>query len=102
MSKFIAMVLAGTTLFWTPQAAHADEASKNAKIEEMMHLTQADRMMTQVLDQMKGVMMNQVSKQDMPPEAREAAEEMQKKMMALIADRLSWDKAKPAYIKMYA
>jgi hypothetical protein len=38
----------------------------------------------------------------MPAEARQAAEEMQQKVMKLLADRLNWDKAKPAYIKLYS
>jgi len=96
MTKSIVILLAGTALLL------ADEASKNAKIEEIMVLSHSDRMMTQSLDQMKNMVLAQVSKADMPAEARQASEEMQKKMMAMIADRLSWDKAKPVFIKVYA
>jgi len=35
-------------------------------------------------------------------EERQHAEDVQSKMMALIADRLSWQNAKASYVKIYA
>jgi hypothetical protein len=100
MMKSIAIVLAGTALLWNPALALADEASKTAKIEEMMQLSNMDRMTTQMMDQVKTMLSSQLS--SIPAEARQAADEMQQKMMKLLADRLNWDKAKPAYIKLYS
>jgi uncharacterized protein len=101
--KLISSVsLAVVVLVCCPAPSLADEAGKIAKIEEMMQIMHVDRMMTQVLEQMKPMLTSQLSKIDMPAEARKASEEMQQKMMALIADRLSWEKAKPAYTKIYA
>jgi hypothetical protein len=48
---------------------------------------------------MKGVLTAQMNKTDMPAEKRAKASEMQGKIMALIADRLS--EAKPALVKIY-
>jgi hypothetical protein len=94
--------LGGALLVWTPTLALADEVSKNAKIKEIMQLTHSDRMLTQVFDQIKSTLKTQLNKMDGPAEVRQAQDEVQQKMMALIADRLSWDKVKPAFIKIYA
>ena len=87
MMKSIAIVLAGTALLWNPALALADEASKTAKIEEMMQLSNMDRMTTQMMDQVKTMLSSQLS--SIPAEARQAADEMQQKMMKLLADRLN-------------
>jgi hypothetical protein len=99
-TMMIAIVLAGT--LWNPASALADEASKTAKIEEMMQLTHADRMTAQMLDQMKSMVMGQLSKIDMPVEARQASDEMQQRLMDIITDRMSWTKNKPTYIRIYS
>jgi hypothetical protein len=100
MMKSIAIVLAGMTLLWNPALALADEASKTAKIEEMMQITNMDRITAQMIEQIKTMLSSQLG--SMPAEARPAADEMQQRMMKLLADRLNWDKAKPAYIKLYS
>lgn len=102
MMSSIAIALAGVALLYSPASVLADEASKTAKVEELLQLTHADRMLTQVFDQMKGMVTAQVSKTNMPEESRLAAVEMQQKMMTLIADRMSWAKVKPAYIRIYS
>jgi hypothetical protein len=102
MKSIVITLAAGMILLWSPASALADDASKNAKIEEMMQLTHVDRMLTQMLPQMQSVVKAQMAQADLTPEQRQQAEAMQQKMMALIAERLSWEKAKPAYIKIYA
>ena len=82
--------------------AHADEASKMAKLEEMLALTHADRLVQQIMVQVQPRMTNQMKQMNLPDDARPAAEEMQKRIMALIAEKLSWEKLKPAYVKAYA
>ena len=54
----------------------------------------------QMIDQVKTILASQLA--SMPAEARQAADEMQQKMVNLLADRLNWDKTKPAYIKVYS
>jgi hypothetical protein len=75
----------------------ADEASKSAKAEELLQLTQGDQMLKMMEPMMKG-MVAQMDK-DMSAEQRARVGEMQGKLMALVAVRLS--KAKPALVKIY-
>jgi hypothetical protein len=98
--KSIAAAL-GLFLFWQLPSALADQASKNARIEEMIQLTHPDRMVQQMTDQVKSMQMAQLSKMDIPADVRPAVDEMQKKLAALLADRMSWDKFKPAFIRIY-
>jgi len=102
MKSIDALMIAAGILVLSPALVLADDASKNAKIEEMLRLTHSDQMLTQILDQMKSTVTAQLNTMNVPADARPKAEEMQQKMMALIADRLSWEKAKPALIKVYS
>src|ERR1019366_4745218 len=87
--RYMAIALAtGVTLLWCAPPLRADEASKFAKAEELLQLTQSDQMMKGMLAQT-----------DMPAEQRAKAGEMQGKMMALVAASLS--KSKPAIAKVY-
>jgi hypothetical protein len=96
--KYTAIVLVtGVTLLWCAPPLRADEASKSAKAEELLQLTQGDQMV-RMMEMMKG-MMAQADK-DMPSEQRAKVGEMQGKMMELVAVSLS--KAKPALAKVYA
>jgi len=67
----------------------------------MLQLTHYDQMMKQVLEQTKSMQMEQLKKMDMPAEARAQSAEINQKMMALLADRLSYEKVKPMYIQTY-
>src|SRR5579863_7270958 len=95
-------LVAGLFLFWPASPALADEASKSAKIEEMMRLTHADKTIQQFVEQIKTMQMAQIGKMDIPSGERAAADEMQQKIMALVSDRLRWEKVKPAFVKLYA
>jgi hypothetical protein len=101
MKKSIAVVFAAATLLWNAAPALADEASKQAKIEEILQLTHADRMMTQMFDQMKSSVAAQVSKMDVPENARDAAAEMQRKILDMVSERMSWERAKPKLVAVY-
>ncbi|MGO9241362.1 MAG: DUF2059 domain-containing protein [Bryobacteraceae bacterium] len=78
----------------------ADDAAKAAKIEQMLALTHYDRVMKQTLEQMKSMQLEQFKKLE-TPEARAQSEQLQQKTMALLADRLSYEKVKPLFIKLY-
>jgi hypothetical protein len=90
-------LIIGVTILWCGSSVRADEASKSAKAEELLQLTQGDQMLKMMEPMMKG-MVAQMDK-DMSAEQRAKVGEMQGKMMALIAVRLS--KAKPALVKVY-
>jgi uncharacterized protein len=96
--KYIpASLVIGVTLLWCAAPVRADEASKAAKAEELLQLSQGDQMMKMMEPMMKG-MMAQANK-DMSAEQRAKAGEMQEKIMALIV--ASINKARPALVKVY-
>jgi len=90
-------LIIGVTFLWCASPARADEASKSAKAEELLRLTQGDAMMKMVEPMMKG--MQAQGDKDIPAEQRAKVGEMQEKIMALVAVSLS--KAKPALVKAY-
>lgn len=100
MKAIVLALVAGVLVGWSP--ARADEAGKEVKIEEMLRLSHVDRTVTQMLDQMKTMMTAQMSKADVPAADRKHMDEIQTKIMALMADRLSWEKSKSAYVKIYS
>jgi uncharacterized protein len=82
-------------------AAFADEATKNAKIEELLKLTNADRMVSQMFDQMKSIEMNQLNSMNIAPDQRALVQQTQEQILQLLQNALSWDKLKPALVKVY-
>ena len=63
--------------------AYADENTKAAKIEELMRL-------------------NQLNAAGLPAQSTAGASEMINRVVAQIEERMSWDKVKPEYTKVYA
>ena len=86
-----------TALLCCAPPARADEATKSAKAEELIQLTQTDQMMKMMEPMMKG-MMAQANK-DIPAEQRAKVGEMQEKLLSMITVRIN--KAKPALAKVY-
>jgi len=82
--------------------AHADESTKVSKIEELMRITKVELMTGQMAGQIRAMMMNQFSAAGLPEESKAAATEMMNKAVAQIEERMSWDKLKPEYVKVYA
>ena len=97
MKYMVTAFVTGVTLLWCTPPLRADDASKFAKAEELLQLTQGDQMMKMMEPMMKG-MMGQMNK-DIPAEQRAKIGEIQGKVMALIA--VSFSKAKPALAKVY-
>jgi uncharacterized protein len=99
--KKLVVVLLACAIFGGP-TAFADEATKSAKIEEMLKLTNANQMLNQMFGQMKGMVHAQMSKVDIPPDKRQQAEQMEQQILQLVQDSLSWEKLKPKMIEIYA
>jgi hypothetical protein len=97
MKSILVSLIIGVTLLSCASSVRADEASKSAKAEELLQLTQGDQMMKMMEPMMKG-MRAQMDK-DMSAEQRAKVGEMQGKMMELVAGSLS--KVKPALVKVY-
>src|SRR5438874_8550505 len=97
MNYRLGCLVIGTALLWCAFPVLADEASKTAKAEELLQLTQSDQMMKMMEPMMKGMMAQ--ADRDMPPEMRAKLGDMQEKIAALVAANLN--KAKPALAKAY-
>lgn len=91
MKSLVSAFILGAALLCCASPILADDASKKAKIEEMLQLTHTDQMLKQAVEQMKSMQMEQIKKMDMPAEVRARSEEVQQKMIALVADRMSYD-----------
>lgn len=93
-------------LLFTPLFAHADPASKQAKIEELMQLTHTDRLMSQMLEQMtvrmKANADQRAASLHFTPEQKSAYDDFQQKLNQLLASYLAWDKMKPVMIQVYS
>jgi len=80
--------------------ASAQELTKQAKIERILALTNADATMDQVLNQMKA-MTPSITPAGSTPEQRARAQEVQNKVLDLVKARMSWDTMRPQYVKVY-
>ncbi len=100
MKSLATLLSVAIALLYCASPILADDAAKAAKIEQMLALTHYDRVMKQTLEQMKNMQLEQFKKLE-APEARAQAEQLQQKTMALLADRLSYEKVKPLFIKLY-
>jgi hypothetical protein len=95
----VVIVTLGLT-FWTAGAS-AQPISKEAKIERILELTNADAMMDQVFNQMKAMTSSQMASSS-TPEQRARAEQTQSQIMDLVRTRMRWDKLRPQYVKLYS
>jgi uncharacterized protein len=89
-----------------PTLAHADDASKRAKVEEMIRITKMDQMMSQMMDKMSERMKALTSKQtaslNMTAEQRKVFDDYQAHIHQIMADSVSWEKIKPLIIDAYS
>jgi len=80
----------------------ADEASKNAKIEEMFRVTRVDQLQTQMMDQLKGVLTNMFDQAGVPPEIKAARKELEDEVFVIIKRRVSFERLRGDFVKIYA
>ena len=96
--KWIVVVLAALLAF----PCLADEASKQAKAKELLELMNARQMVDQMLEGARQMSEQQVKQMSSDPGAVKMAREMQDKVMALVQERLKWEKMSPEFVKLYA
>jgi hypothetical protein len=97
LTKSIAVFVFG------PAAAlclNAQALTKQAKIERILSLTNADATMDQVFNQRKAMTASAVPA-GTTPEQRARAQEVQNKIFDLVKSRMNWDKMRPQYVKLY-
>lgn len=99
------LVLAAVLLFALPHA-HADEASKRAKIEEMFTLLKMDSLMQQIMNQSltqgKEVAKQMIGDTPITPADQKIMDDYLAKVVAVVSDVFSWKKLEPAYADLYA
>jgi uncharacterized protein len=83
-------------------AAFADQASKDAKIEQLLAAMNIEQQQKQMLDQVQQFVIG-LAKSQMPSQDDAAKmEDLQKKMFALIGEQTSSQKLKPVMVKAYS
>lgn len=101
--KRVALLTSGLVLL--ASVAAAQELSKVTKIERLLAITNVDATINQMFDQMKTQMKTMMASQ-MPagtkPEQRAKAEDVQIKVLDLVKSRMSWEKMRPEYVKLYS
>ena len=81
--------------------APAQQPSKEAKIEQLLSAMNADATVNQILDQIKTMAASQIPAGATPEQAAKA-QETQARILDLVRSRISWEKMRPEYVKMYS
>ena len=85
--------------------AHADEASRQAKVEQLFTLMHMDRTIQEMTDgmmaQMTGIMKQQIGS-TMSPQQKAIYDDFVKQMSTLVTGAVSWKQLEPEYVKLYA
>ncbi|HTA72496.1 MAG TPA: DUF2059 domain-containing protein [Bryobacteraceae bacterium] len=81
--------------------ASAQELTKQAKIERLLDAMNADATINQLFDQIKAMTAAQMPP-GATPEQTAKAREVQDKILDLVKSRISWEKMRPSYIKLYS
>ena len=74
----------------------ADEASKRARIEEMLKLTNADALTNQVIQQVRNMALQNATRS-----GASDPQGVQTRVLDLLKQEMSWEKMKPDYVKLY-
>ncbi len=94
-----------TLLLILPLSAHADEASKRAKIQEMFGLMHIDRLMSQIMDNVAkqaSALTTRMSGGQTSPETEAKLDDFRKQLLAKIDTQIGWKTLEPTYIDLYA
>lgn len=86
--------------------AHADEASKRAKIEELIQLTKLDQLLSQTSSQMTARMKQSAAQQNarhaFTPEQQKAVDLYIAQVQTITQNAVSWEKIKPMVLQVYS
>lgn len=80
--------------------ASAQQLTKEAKIQRLLDVMNADAMIDQMLEQIKAMTASQVPPGTTPEQAAKARE-IQSKILDLVKARISWEKMRPQYVRLY-
>ncbi len=95
----VAAILAGLLLLGASPAAEPD---KRAIAEELLALTNVEKSVASVRDQMQATIAAQVRSMEIPEGMHASVERYQQQVHDLLAEELSFAKLKPTYLDIYA
>lgn len=75
--------------------------SHRAAVEEMLHLTEIDKMIDPMMEQVQAMIQNQVDQMDLTEEAKPVVKKYNDKIMLLMKTELAWEKMKNDLIDIY-
>jgi hypothetical protein len=103
--KRIALSMVLVVSLVLPLAAHADEASRRAKAQEMVTLLHMDKLMAQLMDNMMSqmnAMTSQMLGSSVSDEQKAKLAAFQKQVLAAVDAQVGWKAMEPEYVTLYA
>jgi hypothetical protein len=104
MKRWIAVLVVMMAV--APSGAHADEASKQAKVRELFMAMRMDHMLDEMMSaiekQVHMVAQNAPGAQNMTPEQRKLTDDFMANTMKIVRENVGWTAIEPAYVKLYA
>jgi|SRR5437868_13989140 len=102
MKRLVSLVL---LVLFVPLAARADDASKRAKVQEMLDMLHVDRTMAQVMELVKQQTTSMTSHTmgtNLTPEQKTSITDFQQKIFEFIESQIGWKAMQPQYVDLYA
>lgn len=97
-------VIIFSILLTLPVFAQADEASKTAKLNELVQMTNInmDAMADSMYSQLNMMLKNMAKEMDVQPSEQAILNDYSHQMVAMVKDELSWDKMGPLIVDVYS
>ena len=87
-------------------SAHADEASKAAKVQEFFKVAKLNEMSTQIMkqamNQVNAGMMQQMIGVKLTDDQKQSLDQFNAKVANVLSNALGWEKLEPEYTRMYS
>ena len=102
MKRLVSLIL---LVLFVPLAARADDASKRAKVQDMLDLLHIDKTMAQVMEVVKRQttsMTSQTMGGNLTPEQKASIADFQQKVFDFIETQVGWQALRPQYVELYA
>ena len=81
--------------------AQADSASKAQKIDAIFKITKVEETQKRIFDQIQNMMAAQAPPPGASAESKAASQELSKKIMDLVAQKMSWERMRPIWVRLY-
>lgn len=91
-------------VLFLPLAAHADDASKRAKLDELFSLMKLDKLMSQMMDagmHQSSDMANSAMGRQMDAKTKAHFDAYMAKVRSLVESELSWKSMEPDFVRIY-